>query len=215
MYTLDILFEDNSILVINKPAGIAVQTARAGERDIESMARSYRRDKGEPPEIFVVHRLDQPVSGILLMAKTPEAASGLSKGMEGDSFSKRYRAKVMAAKDMPEEGRLTDCLLKGKANMSRVVPKGTAGAKESVLEYRIAEREGETATVDIELKTGRHHQIRVQLANAGMPILGDRKYGTAESLRISEELGIKNVALTAAEIVFKHPLTGKPMKFAL
>lgn len=215
MYTLDILYEDNSILVINKPAGIAVQTSRMGERDIESMAKSHRRNKGEPPEIYVVHRLDQPVSGVLLLAKTKEAAAALSRGVGGDSFSKRYRAKVYRALDIPEEGRLTDWLIKGKDNMSRVVPKGTEGARESVLEYRIAEKDGETATLEIELKTGRHHQIRVQLANAGMPILGDRKYGTADSLRVSAGLGIKDVALTAKEIGFTHPITGKPMKFAL
>ena len=215
MNFFDILYEDNSILVINKPAGVPVQTSKIGEKDIESMARVYRKSKGEPPEIYVVHRLDQPVSGILLLAKTEDAAAALSKGIDTDSFSKIYRAGVYAGAEIPDHGRLSGWLLKGRDNASKVVPKGTAGAKEAILEYRVIEREGKTATLEIHLETGRHHQIRVQLSAAGMPILGDRKYGNDESVRLSQELGIKNVSLTAFQLEFKHPETGKPMKFTL
>ncbi|MCR5278247.1 MAG: RluA family pseudouridine synthase [Lachnospiraceae bacterium] len=215
MSNIDILYEDKSILVLDKPAGVPVQTARAGLKDIESMARSYRKQKGEPPEIYVVHRLDQPVSGILLMAKTSEAAAKLSKGLDGDSFSKKYRAEVYLSKEIPEEGTLRDYLLKDKSNTSKVVPKGTQGAKEAILSYHVVEKGERTETLEILLKTGRHHQIRVQLSSAGVPILGDLKYGSPESIALSKGRKIETVALSAVELEFIHPETGKPMKFAL
>ncbi len=213
--SLDIIFEDDHILVINKPAGIAVQTGSIGQKDIESMAKSYRRDKGEAPEIYVVHRLDQPVSGILLLAKTGEAAAALSKGVSTDSFSKVYRAEVYDGGNIPDEGTLRDYLLKGRDNTSSVVSEGVRGAKEAILSFKVTDRSEGRATLRVRLKTGRHHQIRVQLSHAGFPILGDLKYANEKSRALSRELGISTVALTACELEFVHPISKRPLKFEI
>lgn len=162
---MDILFEDDYVLVVNKPAGIATQSGGVAAKDIESECRKYRKRKGEPAEIYIVHRLDQPVSGILVMAKTKEAVGKLSKGMQEDDFSKDYRAVVHKETDVIEGGKLTDYLLKdSRTNMSSVVSKGTKGAKEASLIYKVEKEDDATATLAVHLLTGRHHQIRVQLS---------------------------------------------------
>ncbi len=213
---MEVLFEDDSILVVNKPGGIATQSKGVAAKDLESECRKYRKIKGEAPEIYVVHRLDQPVSGILVFAKTSEAAGRLSKGMQSDDFSKDYRAVVYKGVDKIPGGTLRDYLLKdARTNMSSVVPKGTKNAKEAVLDYSLVSEDEETATLSVHLHTGRHHQIRVQLSNAGFPILGDQKYGSKESLDLSVKREIKNVCLTACHLEFKHPKTGKLMTFDL
>lgn len=211
----DILFEDNSILVVNKPAGLAVQTAKIGEKDLLGEARNYLKVKGEAPDVFPIHRLDQPVSGIVLLAKTPEAAATLSKDMQADAFSKDYKARVYIKGKIERSGELRDFLLKQKDNTSKVVSKETKGAKEAILTFEVTAAEEDNASLTVRLKTGRHHQIRVQLSNAGMPILGDLKYGNEESLAVSKRLNIKTVALTAYKLKFKHPDSGKPMEFSI
>ena len=211
----DILFEDKYIIVVNKPAGVPVETARIGEQDLISLLRNYLKGKGEAPEVYPVHRLDQPVSGLLVLAKTREAASKLSVDLQRDSFSKDYKARVYKPGTIPASGELRDYLVKERDNLSRVVPAGTKGAKEAVLSYELIEEEADNALLCVHLKTGRHHQIRVQLSHAGRPILGDRKYGTGESLAVSERLAIKNVALTAYKLKFNHPVTGNAMEFVL
>ncbi|MBP5152285.1 MAG: RluA family pseudouridine synthase [Lachnospiraceae bacterium] len=217
----EILFEDKHIIVVNKPSGIPVQTDKIGEKDLLSILRSHLKEQGEAPEVFPVHRLDQPVSGLVVLAKTHEAAAALSKGIQGDSFSKDYRAKVFMPSGFLENKassfELKDYLLKQKDNTSKVVPAGTRGAKEAVLTYEIAGTDPAAGTAEllVHLKTGRHHQIRVQLSHAGLPILGDRKYGTKESLEVSDSLGIGTIALTAYRLKFIHPATGKAMEFTL
>ncbi len=213
---MNIIFEDKNIIVVDKPAGIATQSAKVGEADLESELKKYRRNNAEPPEIYVVHRLDQPVRGLIVFAKTKQAAAGLSKEMQKEAFSKDYEAKVYKPADFIKEAALIDFLLKdAKTNSSKVVDKSVKGAKEARLSYETLSEEEKTATVLIHLETGRHHQIRVQLSNAGMPLLGDLKYGTEESKIVSEELGIKMVALTAKKLSFRHPITQKIMKFEL
>ncbi len=237
-----ILFEDNSIIVVNKPSGIPVQTDKIGEKDLLSILRNHLKEQKESPEIYPVHRLDQPVSGLLVLAKTREAAAALSKDLSSDSFSKDYRAKVFApseyfesrgvslknsdlntalSRDVEESDpgnsmfELKDYLLKQKDNTSRVVPPGTGGAREAVLTYKVESTGEDSADLLVHLKTGRHHQIRVQLSHAGLPILGDRKYGTKESIAVSERLGIKTIALTSYRLRFKHPVTGKLMEYEI
>lgn len=213
---MEILFEDDSILVVNKPSGIAVQSKGVGAKDLESECKKYRKSKGEAPEIYVVHRLDQPVAGIIVFAKTKDAAAVLSKELTEDDFTKDYRAEIYKSNPIKAGGKLTDYLIKdGKTNMSCVVPKTIPGAKEAELVYKVEEEYEKTATLKVHLKTGRHHQIRVQLSNAGMPILGDLKYGTDESKSFSKDNGIINVKLCACHLEFNHPKTMGHMEFEI
>lgn len=213
---MEVLFEDEYILVVNKPAGIATQAKGIAERDLESECKKYRKSKGEVPEIYVVHRLDQPVSGILVLAKTKEAAAALTKGMKEDDFSKDYRAIVFKESAVKPGDKLVDYLIKdGKTNTSCVVPRNIPGAKEAILTYETEEDKDKTASLLVHLKTGRHHQIRVQLANAGMPILGDLKYGTKDSIDYSKDNKISNVKLCAYHLEFNHPKTGGHMEFSI
>lgn len=215
--SLNILFEDNYIIVVEKPAGIATQSAKVGEPDLETELRKYRKTKGESPEIYVVHRLDQPVSGILVFAKTKEAAAGLTKAMQKDSFSKDYKAVIYKGENIIpiEKIELVDFLVKdSKTNSSRVTTNSKEpGAKEARLIYRKESEDEKTATLNVHLLTGRHHQIRLQLSNAGMPIVGDLKYGSSESINYSKEEKVRFVKLKAYHLSFKHPITGKGMDF--
>lgn len=213
---MNILYEDAHLIVVNKPAGIATQSAGVGAKDLETELKKYRKTKGEKPEIYVVHRLDQPVSGLIVFAKTKEAAAGLSKGMQEDSYSKDYKATVFSNGNLKKKDTLKDYLIKdAKANISKVVTASTVGAKEAVLDYEVISENGAEATLTVHLHTGRFHQIRAQLANNGTPILGDQKYGTEESKAYSIQKGIKYVMLTAYHLSFKHPKTGKQMDFSL
>lgn len=206
---LKIIYEDDSLIVCEKPAGVATQTKRLGQQDMESLLRNYRAGKGEQPYIGVVHRLDQPVAGVMVFAKTKEAAAALSRQVQSKAADKYYYAMTDG---VPEEscGSLEDELLHdGKTNITRVVSTGTKGAKHARLSYEVTESNGERAILRVQLDTGRPHQIRVQLANAGYPIVGDRKYNPKESGR---EAGLK---LCSYKIGFTHPVTKKKMKFEI
>ena len=193
-----IMYEDREIFVINKPAGVAVESARVTEPDLASLLRAY-----SGKEVYIVHRLDQAVSGIVVFARTKRAASVLSGAFQRGETEKVYRAKVSGC-ICRDRDTLTDWLMKdGRTNTSRVVPGGTKGAKKAVLEYvRTGEQE-----LRIRLMTGRHHQIRVQLSHAGMPILGDRKYGGETCYARGK------IALCAERLTFAHPGTGEKMTF--
>lgn len=199
-----ILYEDTHVLVCKKEAGVAVQTARMSQMDMESALKNYLavKNSGKVPYLAVIHRLDQPVRGVLVFAKTPAAAKELNKQVTEHTIGKYYLAEVDGT--IPaEEGTLEDYLLKdGRTNTSRVVTKETAGAKRAVLHYKRRDAD----TIEIELVTGRHHQIRVQCANAGMPLKGDGKYNP-EAKR-GDHLG-----LCAYHLIFKHPKTGEKMEF--
>lgn len=211
---INVIYEDDSVLVVFKPAGIATQTQSVGAKDLETECKKYRKQKGEKPEIYVVHRLDQPVSGIILFAKTKESAAALTKDMKEDGFLKDYKAKVYIDRNIPKEGTLINYLKKdGKSQKAIISSANDKGAKLSELSYETIDSSDSTATLLIHLKTGRFHQIRVQLSNIGAPIIGDRKYGSAESIAYSDEEGVKNVELTAYHLTFKHPVTGKILDF--
>lgn len=226
MYVNRILYEDNDIIVCHKPAGIATQTARVGQADMASEITNYlkaaRPDSKKTIYVRVIHRLDQPVEGILVFAKNKTAATVLSRQAAGEQMEKEYLA-VVCGKDMPQSGKLTDYLVKdGRTNTSRVVPSEVKDAKKAVLEYEVLEKklpeEGGSrclALVRIRLHTGRHHQIRVQMANAGMPLLGDHKYADEAALALSKRLELKEVALCASRLVFDHPGTGKRLSFQI
>lgn len=208
---LSILYEDDAILVCHKPAGTAVQTKRIGQPDMESILKNYRVKKGEPPYIGIVHRLDQPVEGVMIFAKNKEAATDLSRQMASKLTDKYYYAMTDGIPQQ-KKGTLEHYLLKnGKTNTSSVAAKGTAGAKLARLSYEVIEQKGKKAILNICLETGRHHQIRVQLSHAGMPIVGDRKYNFAANMNPVGE----KMALCSYKIAVKHPVTHRKIEFEI
>lgn len=199
---INILYEDEEVIVCEKPAGVAAQTKRLGQADMESLLKNYRAGKGEQPYIGVVHRLDQPVRGVMVFAKTKEAAADLSRQVQTKMADKFYYA---VTDGVPEQkkGTLEDYLLRdGKTNTSKVVSKSTEGAKSARLDYEVTAQNKTNAILRIRLDTGRHHQIRVQLANAGIPIVGDAKYNFKETMTRSGN----GLLLCSYKIGFKHPI---------
>lgn len=213
---MEILYEDESIIVVNKPAGLATQTKRVGEKDLESELKKHRKLKGEKPEIFIVHRLDQPVNGLLVTAKSPEAAAVLSKAVADRDFVKEYEAVIFKPEGFVNSGRLENYIMKeAGGNVSRIADGKIKNAGLSALSYETLEETDKTATLMVHLETGKHHQIRLQLSHAGMPILGDLKYGNEQSIAWSRENNIKFVALKSKHLSFAHPVTGEGMDFSL
>ena len=249
-------YEDRDIIVIYKEAGLPVQSGRTSQKDLVSLlknnlaqepgaekageekagAEKAGAEKAREPYLGIIHRLDQPVEGLLVFAKTPKAAADLSRqaaakgetaaksgaaaksGRSGSAQSgmeKIYRAVVVLSGEsfpLALEGRrrevtLTDWLLRDYSNNTAVVvEEGAKGAKCAELSFRTLEIKDLRALTEIRLHTGRHHQIRVQMAHAGMPLAGDRKYGTAGP----EE---KQLCLCASRLAFRHPGNGKRMEF--
>lgn len=209
MNELEILFEDASIIVCYKPSGVAVQTKRFGEQDMESLLRNYLARKGEKPYIGIVHRLDQPVEGVMVFAKSPKAAAELNRQMQQRGFGKYYYA-VVTGTLQQQKGTLTDYLKKdGRTNISSVTDAKTPGAKKAVLSYEVLGSRNGQSLVRVCLETGRHHQIRVQMAHAGCPLIGDKKYGAKDAS------GMRGIALCSYHIDFIHPVTGKKMLYEI
>ena len=207
MIDIEILFEDKDILICRKPAGVATQTKRLGQQDMESLLKNYRARKGEPPYIGVVHRLDQPVEGVMVFAKNQQAAAHLSKQVQDRVIGKYYYA-VSAGCSNENEGVLEDYLLTDKkTNCTQVVDEKTNNAKKAKLEYKVVESKDNKSLFDIKLHTGRQHQIRVQFANIGCPLIGDSKYGDAGER--------ERLALCSYKLEFEHPTKKIPMKFEI
>lgn len=217
----NIVYEDEQIIVVYKPAGIATQTSRIGQQDMVSELKNYlakKTNNNKEPYLGLIHRLDQPVCGLLVFAKTKSSAASLSKQLETGELQKYYYA-IVLGKPKEETDVLVDYIYKdGHTNKSFVVKKDFPEAKKSVLEYRMIrtlialEENVEATLLEIKLMTGRHHQIRVQLSNADMPILGDTKYGSIKSKDFSST-ACRNLALCAHKLRFKHPVTGKELTF--
>ena len=221
-----ILYEDEALLVCHKPAGIATQTARIGQRDMVSEVTGYLAGKQGAgrgvPYVGVIHRLDQPVEGILVFAKDKKAAGELSRQMAADEMGKYYQA-VVCGKEIPAEGELVDYLSKDSAaGRAIIVPEGAiagSGAKRAVLHYKIVKtistEQGELSLADIEIETGRFHQIRAQMANAGMALPGDEKYADEATKTVARALGVTSVALCAYSLAVRQPVTGKQLHFRI
>lgn len=215
-----ILYEDNSIIVCAKPHGLPVQSRGFGSQDLESALRTYLVQKGETSYLAVIHRLDQPVSGILVFAKTQKAARSLNAQMNSRHFGKFYLAAVDGTPAAPS-GQLENYLVKDpRNNLSSVCGRNTPGAKRALLNYRTApdtaasffpDCGSENTVLEIQLETGRHHQIRVQLAHMGCPIIGDHKYNPHTQTPGSP----RTLSLCAYRLTFPHPDTQKMLSFSL
>ncbi len=223
--TLEILYEDPHILVCVKPCGIATQSRTVGRPDMVSLLKNHiHKTSGSKgaPYLAVIHRLDQPVTGILVFAKTPFAARELNRQLTGQGFGKYYRALVEGRPQTPEGILEHDLVKDPRTNRSCVCRPGARGAKHARLRYQtvpVPQRyfSGEYAALpnvtelEVRLDTGRHHQIRVQLAHIGCPIIGDTKYNpncTASPLW-------RNICLCAFRLDFYHPRTHKLLHFRL
>ena len=212
MNNLDIIHEDNDIILVHKPAGVATQTKRLGQQDMESLLKNYRAKKGEPPYIGVVHRLDQPVEGIMVFAKNQKVAAHLSKQVQQHLIGKYYYA---VATRMPEQasGVLEHNLLTDKkANVTRVIAENAIRqvqnpkeVKKAKLEYEVVDTKEDNTLIRMKLHTGRQHQIRVQMAHIGCPLVGDSKYGEG-----SDRMGL---ALCSYRLQFQHPVTNEKCDF--
>ncbi len=210
----EILYEDQDIIVCAKPAGVPTQSSRVGTPDMVSILKNHiyqNSEKKQQPYLAVIHRLDQPVEGLLVFAKTPAAARELNRQLTQYGFGKHYRA-LLAGIPVCMEGDLEDYLVKdGRNNTAQVCTPDTPGAKKARLHYKIIETcsTPDCSLADITLETGRHHQIRVQMAHMGTPIAGDKKYGK-ESPALAAS---RTLQLFACRLKFKHPRTGKIMDF--
>lgn len=217
MKQIPILYEDDTVIVCVKPQGVPSQADHTKDEDVVNYFKSllYDRDRmDEEPYLAIIHRLDRPVGGIMVLAKNQQAAADLSDQVQDGTMVKFYQAIVTG--ELPDEcGTLTDYLLKdGKTNTTRIVPKGTKGAKQAVLDYEVLDvfetDEGILSYILIQLLTGRHHQIRVQLANQGAGIWGDTKYNPKFQ---KVKRSYRQIGLYATRLEFEHPVTGEHMVF--
>ena len=202
----DVLYEDNHCLALDKPAGVLTQGDATGEPSLIDWVRADLKARyHKPGNVFVglVHRLDRPTSGVILFARTSKAAGRLSEQFRAGTVEKVYLA-VVEGGCPDDSGEWTDCLWKDQGrNVVQVVPEGTAGALIARLAFRVVERRGGITTLELRPRTGRSHQLRVQLATRGLPIVGDRKYGAARPLLALD--GKPRVALHAHRLAFTHP----------
>ena len=204
----DILFEDNHLLVVNKHAGDLVQPDPSGSSAMEDEIKTYIKVRDQKPgAVFlgVVHRIDRPVSGAVIFAKTSKALTRLNEMIREGKIHKIYWALTEAAPD-PQQGELVHYIWRdSKANRSRAYDAPKGDAKLAKLRYRIAGAGKRYTLVEVELLTGRHHQIRAQLSKIGCPIKGDLKYGAKRS---NPDGGI---SLHSRRVEFEHPVRKEPV----
>lgn len=210
MEKLNIIYEDNHIIVVEKKVNIPSQGDKTGDIDMLTLVKQYIKEKyNKPGEVYLglVHRLDRPVGGVMIFAKTSKAAARLSEQVRIKEFKKNYLV-IVDGKMKNEEGTLEDYLLKNeKLNMSKVVPKGTKNSKLAKLDYQVLKYDEKInlSLLKVKLHTGRHHQIRVQMSNSGHGIYGDQKYGTRGRG--------KQICLWAYELSIIHPITKQTLTF--
>lgn len=206
MNNLDILYEDNHIIVVVKPNNILSQSDNTNDIDMLTIVKQYIKGKyNKPGNVYLglVHRLDRPVSGVMVFAKTSKAASRLSKQVQDKEFRKKYLA-IVRGVDINDTGEYVDYIVKQSDYSSKVVDKNNG--KYCKLMYSVLERNKELnlALVDIDLETGRHHQIRVQFAHHGHVLYGDQRYGIQDK---------KQICLHAYHLEFLHPISQERMIF--
>ena len=205
-YNVNVIYEDNHLLVVEKPINIPVQEDNSKDKDMLTILKEYLKVKyNKPGNVYLglVHRLDRPVGGVMVFAKTSKCASRLSDQIRLNKFNKIYNAVVEGT--IKEEDKLTDYLLKDtKNNIVRVDKNG----KQSVLYYRKIKTIDNLNLIEIKLETGRSHQIRVQMSHNGNPLFGDQKYN--KNSKVGEQL-----ALFAKKLEFYHPITNELLTFEI
>lgn len=204
----DVLYLDNHLLVMNKVAGLLTQPSGTEQENLQEKAKEWLKEKyGKPGRVFLeaVHRIDKPVSGVVLFARTSKALSRLQKLLREGDCKKSYWALVEGV-PLKDSGTLEHYLIHGKHRAS-VVKKDDQYGKFARLHYRVCRRFKGKAFLSIDLETGRYHQIRVQLSAWGYPIIGDRKYGA------SDDCDGKKIALHHRSLEIFHPVGGTELKF--
>lgn len=202
---INIIYEDNHLLVVEKPINVPVQADKSGDEDLLTMLKKYLKEKyNKPGDVYLglVHRLDRPVGGVMVFAKTSKAAKRLSKQIQKHEMKKIYMAVTQGK--VSDSGTFIDKLKKDeKTNITKV----SADGKEAELSYNLVGFINNLSLVRISLKTGRSHQIRVQFASRKIPLYGDQKYN---SNAVKDQ-----IALFASKLEFKHPVTKEVMSFEL
>ena len=216
---LNILFEDRDLIVVEKPVGVESQSARALAPDMVSQIRTHLRRTTHSADSYVgvIHRLDKPVRGVMVYAKNKKSAAALSAQLQNGQFHKFYSAVVIGAPDAPS-GTFADYLAKdAKTNTAKFVDSDAPDAKPAKLSWTLQKTIvspdfGTLSLLDVELFTGRFHQIRAQLSGHGLPILGDLRYGNISQETEKSRTGL---SLCARELHFVHPTTKKEMIFSI
>ncbi|RST76056.1 RluA family pseudouridine synthase [Siminovitchia acidinfaciens] len=206
---IQILYEDNHLLVVEKPVNVPVQEDNSGDKDLlTSLKEDIKIRYQKPGNVYLglVHRLDRPVGGVMVFAKTSKAASRLSDAIRRQKFERTYLAVVRGVPQ--DEGRLEHYLYKDQRNnIVRTVPSNHKQGKKSILEYKLLRSAEDLSLVTVRLLTGRSHQIRVQLSSIGYPLYGDQKYGQKVN-RPGQQ-----IALWANTIEFEHPTNKEWIRF--
>ena len=216
-FTPQLLFEDNHLLVVEKPANLLSQADLSGNPDLLSLLKDWIKQRDQKPGqafLGLVQRLDRPVGGVMVFAKTSKAASRLADQVRQRTLQKTYLDVVAGVID-PPEGTLTDWLQKDHhSNTVRVVESGVSQAKQAILHYERIAVHANKSLLRIQLETGRSHQIRVQLAHCGHPLLGDHKYGQARNLSgpalWSHQLQLQHPTLRESRLFTSPPPKTKP-----
>ncbi|MUV38266.1 23S rRNA pseudouridine(1911/1915/1917) synthase [Lentibacillus sp. JNUCC-1] len=199
---IPVLFEDNHVLVVEKPVNIPVQEDQSGDADMLTLLKADLKERYQKPgNVFLglVHRLDRPVGGVMVFAKTSKAASRLSDAIRRGAFERTYLA-VVRGKPVHKQAQLENTLLKDHAeNKVHVVSSGHGKGKRARLTYEMLAAREALSLLSVQLETGRPHQIRVQLSHAGMPLYGDQKYG------FNVNKPGQQIALWAHKLSFEHP----------
>ncbi|MEI8364946.1 MAG: RNA pseudouridine synthase [Parachlamydiaceae bacterium] len=207
---MEVIYEDNHLLVVNKPAGVLTQPAGTVEDSLETRAKAWIKQKYQKPgNVFlgVVHRLDKPVSGIVVFAKTSKALSRLNEGIRSKENTKIYHALVEGC-PKTDQGVL-EHYLKHDDHCAYVCRSTDLEAKLARLRYRVLEKRNKVTLLEIVLETGRYHQIRCQCSAEGFPVVGDTKYGGQPTPNFSSD----HIALHHAHLSLKHPITHNSLDF--
>lgn len=201
---MKVVYEDNHIIIVNKRSGEIVQGDKTGDKPLSDIVKEYIKEKyNKPGNVFlgVVHRLDRPVSGLVVFAKTSKALSRLNDMFRTGDVHKTYWA-ITKRRDIAPEGTLTDWLTRNeRQNKSYAHDREVAGAKKAILKYKVRSVSDNYMLLEVTLLTGRHHQIRCQLAHMGCPIKGDLKYGAPRSNPDG------SISLHSRHVEFVHPVS--------
>jgi 23S rRNA pseudouridine1911/1915/1917 synthase len=205
-----VLFEDNHLLALYKPAGLLVQGDRTGAASLLDLAKAWLKEryhkKGEA-FLGLVHRLDRPVAGVVLFCRTSKAAGRISEQFRSGKIRKCYLA-IVTGNPAITSGKLIDHLERHENRSSRIAPVPTSASQEARLSYQVLAATPSSSLVEIHLETGRHHQIRVQMSHLGHPLLGDLRYGAIAPL------ARKQVALIASKLTLTHPITKEQLSIS-